>query len=115
MEPIMAREHPVSSFSVVIPTLNPRSLAQRLISALRTQDWLAPGRVIILDSESNDGSMGQFREAGFRVFTVPRDSFDHGGTRNIGWRHCTTDVIVFLAQDAIPVGSRSIATLCAPF
>jgi rhamnosyltransferase len=71
----------------------------------------APSEILIIDSESDDGSPAEFARRGIRVLRVERRSFDHGGTRNLALEHLDAPVIVYLTQDAIPTGPTSLSTL----
>lgn len=42
---------------------------------------------------------------------IPRDSFDHGGSRNLGASFSTAGVMVFMTQDAVPADERLLEKL----
>jgi rhamnosyltransferase len=106
---------PHTKLAVVIPIRNASSFAPEQISALKAQT-LRPSRVIVIDSDSNDGSPDLFRKAGFEIVRIPRSSFDHGGTRNLGMTMAAdTDIVVYLTQDAIPHGERTLESLLRSF
>ena len=48
------------------------------------------------------------------MLTIPRNSFNHGGARNLGARHARGEVLVFATQDAIPTDSRCLELLGRP-
>jgi rhamnosyltransferase len=101
--------------NVVVPTLNPGPLANDLIDALKRQIPRVE-RVIIIDSDSHDGSPESFRSAGFEVHSISRSEFDHGGTRNAGAALSRPgDIVAFLTQDALPAGPHALANIAAPF
>jgi rhamnosyltransferase len=104
-----------SDLAIVIPTLNPGRHAKELLRALQAQavDF---GKVYIIDSQSDDGSMDLFRAAGCIVHVIGRDKFDHGGTRNLGldMSH-RSKVVLFLTQDAMPSGAAMLDQLLLPF
>ncbi len=92
---------PTVPVTVVLPTLDGGALFTRALAALVALDP-APQRVLVLDSESTDGTPERAREAGLEVETVRRAEFDHGGTRMRGAEAATTPLVAFLSQDAIP-------------
>lgn len=94
-------------FVVCIPTLNPGRWAQPLVERLRIQT-LQPRTVLILDSESNDGSLAVWRDAGYTIRRIPRRDFDHGGTRNLAFS-CPAQAYLFLTQDALPCDEDAFA------
>lgn len=103
-------------YSIVIPTLNAGGDAQALCDAIDSQN-VRPDAVVILDSQSTDGTAEVFRAAGFQVHTIARDQFDHGATRTQGLQSIppSSDFVVFLTQDALPSSPDAIATLLTSF
>ena len=92
----------LSQTAVVVPVLNAGRLAATLTMSLLSQD-VTVNRIIILDSESDDGSQEVFGAAGFDVIGISRSNFDHGGTRNLALSLAPDAAfIVYLTQDAIP-------------
>ena len=101
-------------YSVIVPTLNAASDWQQFAEALLK--CVAPERVLVIDSESTDGTPQLARDCGFKVVDVPRREFNHGRTR----QHATgvvkdSDIYVFLTQDAILAGPDSINLLLDAF
>ncbi len=103
----------LEAVSLVIPTRNAGPYARLMVRALAHQ---TVGKIdlIVVDSESDDGSPAVFAEFGARVLTIPRNSFNHGGARNLGARHARGEVLVFATQDAIPTDSRCLELLVRP-
>jgi rhamnosyltransferase len=99
--------------AVVVPTLRPGAALARLIRALREQTR-PPAEIIVVDSSSDDGTAERAREMGCRVEVVRRESFDHGGTRNLGAGLAHSPIIVFMTQDAVPANAQFIAQLLRP-
>lgn len=100
--------------AVVVPTLNASPFLDRLIPALSRLDP-APAEILILDSQSDDDTAQRCRAAGFRVHVIARAAFGHGRTRNLAARLVEADVLVFMTQDAVPLDTRLLAHLLAPF
>jgi rhamnosyltransferase len=98
--------------ALCIPTLDPGPWVERMLTALRTQS-LEPRDLIVIDSDSTDGSPARWAEAGASVISIRRDDFDHGGTRNLALQHTTASVVVFLTQDAIPADDLALEALTA--
>ncbi|HVW81507.1 MAG TPA: glycosyltransferase [Mycobacteriales bacterium] len=97
---------------VCIPTLNPGRWVEQLSAALSTLDP-APAEIVVIDSASDDGSVDRLAQAGARIERISRSEFDHGGTRNRVLDLSDADHLVFLTQDAIPVGPDAVAKLVA--
>ncbi len=62
-----------------------------------------PVEVLIIDSESTDGTPERAEEAGLRVHRIARSEFGHGRTRNLGVELTSGEVVAFLTQDVLPV------------
>jgi rhamnosyltransferase len=73
--------------------------------------------VIVLDSESTDGSAQAAQAHGHTVHTVQRSQFNHGGTRQSGLDHYaqSADFAIFLTQDAILAHPEALAQLLSAF
>lgn len=99
--------------SIVIPTLNAARYLPDLASAFDRQT-LAPLEILVIDSESTDGTTQLADSLGWSSVTIPRSEFDHGNTRNIGARLTRGDVIVFLTQDALPANPDWLRNLTFP-
>lgn len=108
--------NPGRSYSIVIPTLNAGADAAILCAAIAAQT-AHPDAVVVLDSQSTDGTADVFRAAGFEVQDIARDQFDHGATRTQGLHAIppSSEFVVFLTQDALPASPDAIATLLASF
>lgn len=75
---------------------------------------LQPNHILIVDSGSTDGSIGQFQKINAEVLQIPKVEFDHGGTRNIAFKRFHSDFYLFLTQDAIPKDQFSFENLLKP-
>ena len=102
-------------YAVIIPTLNPGKALITLLDAVREQT-VPPAEIVVMDSESADGTAEKIREMpGVRFVTVKRSEFDHGGTRDAAARTCTAPFVVFMTQDALPADRRCMEELLRPF
>ena len=100
---------------VIVPTLNAskdwRSFASALLSC-----GIRPDHVLIVDSESVDGTAELARAAGFEVLSIRRADFNHGGTRQMAAEKLDqAELLVYLTQDATIVDSEALQLLLAPF
>jgi rhamnosyltransferase len=99
--------------SVIIPTLNGACYLRALVDSLRRQT-MKDVEVIVVDSESADGTADLAVSLGCIVQRIARGEFDHGGTRNLAVAMSSGDILVFLTQDALPVSEEFLARLVAP-
>lgn len=101
--------------AIVVPTLNAGLLWGEWISSLLATG-IEVSDVYIIDSGSTDNTVSQAMEAGFNVERIKKESFNHGGTRQLAVTHLTGyDFVVFLTQDAILQDVDSIKNILLPF
>ncbi|MHC5209698.1 MAG: glycosyltransferase [Planctomycetota bacterium] len=102
----MSADRPLS-VSVVIPAKNGRPTIGPCLDAVLAQDYAGDVDVLVIDSGSTDGSLDDIAaRPSVRLHSIPPVGFDHGDTRNLGAGMTRGEAIVFLVQDAEPVGTR---------
>lgn len=90
--------------SVVIPACNGGDIFKRVLEAVLEQRVPWPFEVIVLDSESDDGTVDVIKSHKEVVYqTVARSEFSHGGTRNYGVEIAQGEFVAFLTHDALPL------------
>jgi rhamnosyltransferase len=100
---------------VVVPVLNAAKLWAAFHEGLLRQG-LDPQQILIIDSSSTDGTAELARGAGYRVVTIERSEFNHGGTRQTAVELLEfAEILVFLTQDAILANDHAISNLLRPF
>jgi rhamnosyltransferase len=100
---------------IIVPTLNSASTWIAFQDALLSQD-VEVGQVLIVDSSSTDNTQELARASGFRVVGIPRNDFNHGGTRQWATKFFhDEEIFVYLTQDAIMASPNSIAELLGAF
>lgn len=100
--------------TVVVPTYNGGALW--LDSATRlSQQRSVIERVKVIDSSSKDETQKIVRQFGFELTIIDQTDFDHGGTRSFALEDITSDVVVFLTQDALLCDEEAVATLVSVF
>ena len=100
---------------VIVPTLNAardwRSFVPALLSC-----GIRPDHVLIVDSESADGTKELARAAGFEVLSIRRADFNHGGTRQMAAEKLEhAEILVYLTQDAVIANSEALQLLLTAF
>jgi rhamnosyltransferase len=98
-----------------MPTLNAGPLLDEVLAAILAQRTPNFDELVAIDSGSRDGTVERLLRAGFRVASIAKGDFDHGGTRDRGIGMTTGDVVVLLVQDATPQGTDWLAKMVAPF
>ena len=98
-----------ASVSVVIPTWNAGAELHWLLRKLRAQRGLAAVEIILVDSGSSDGTPELGAALGCRVVPIDRATFSHSTARNLGASVATGDLLLFMVQDAYPLGDDWLA------
>ncbi|NRB37878.1 MAG: glycosyltransferase family 2 protein [Pseudomonadales bacterium] len=103
------------SFCVIIPTYNAGDSFDLFLDALNQQN-INKQQVLFIDSSSTDSTLNKIQKNHYPVKVIPQHEFNHGKTRQLGIDHfTTTDIAVFLTQDAILDDKDSIKKLIEPF
>ncbi len=97
---------------VVIVTHRARALLDGCIAPLRASP-LAP-RILVVNSSSDDGTVERARELGAETWIIPRQSFNHGRTRELARHRLGTPVVVMLTPDAHALDPDFLERLTAP-
>jgi rhamnosyltransferase len=95
--------------SVAIPTLDGARDLDRTLTAVRAQSVAA--EIVVLDSESTDGTRAVAARHGAAVHVLQRGAFRHGSARNRLMELTSGDRVAFLTQDAEPDGPGWLAAL----
>lgn len=105
----------ISRSLVIVPTFNAAQHLPSLIAALSAQG-LQPSQILFVDSSSSDETAKICRSFGANVVVIPQSQFNHGGTRRFAadWGS-VYEFLIYLTQDALPVGSTSLANLLSAF
>jgi rhamnosyltransferase len=101
--------------AVVIPVKNAGRMMSRCLDSVFAQRYEPGYEVVVVDSGSTDGTLDVLSRYPVRLFTIPPEEFNHGGTRNYGASVARGEFIVFITQDAIPAGECWLSNLLAPF
>lgn len=90
--------------SVVIPTLNGGEELGWLLRKLNAQRAVREIEIVVVDSGSSDGTPALARELGARVVEIAPADFTHSHARNVGADAASGDCLLFMVQDAYPIG-----------
>ena len=90
--------------SIVIPTKNAGSDFDFILEKIRNQKGFEETEIIVVDSGSIDETVNIAEKYGAEVYSIKAEEFNHGETRNYGAEKATGDYILFMVQDAIPIG-----------
>lgn len=99
--------------SVIIPTYNAEPYLDLLLPALQNQTL--DFELIIIDSTSTDNTISLVKPYAQKIISIPKNEFDHGGTRTKAAKVASGEIIVFLTQDTLPYNNLSIEKILKPF
>lgn len=100
--------------SVIIPTYNAEKYLGNLLNILKRQTADIQ-EIIVIDSESADRTKKMVEKFKVKFLSVPKATFDHGGTRTLAAKMAKGEVIVFLTQDVLPYDDRAVEAILKPF
>jgi GT2 family glycosyltransferase len=105
------------TLSIVILTRNSLGVVERLIEAIRAQEFSLPCELIFMENNSSDGTreyLQDIRDLPVRVIPVGEGEFSHSGTRMAAARAAAGKALVFFTDDIVPIGSDFLEKLTAP-
>jgi Glycosyltransferases involved in cell wall biogenesis len=89
--------------SIVIPTLNEAENIARLVPYLREHGGHRTTEIIVVDSDSTDGTPERAKAAGAKILRCPHRN--RAAQMNLGAREAATDVLYFVHADTLPPAS----------
>ena len=99
--------------SLIIPTYNAKEYLPGLLEKLKSQS--IGFELIIIDSSSTDNTPRIAETHADRFISIPKESFDHGGTRTKAAKEAKGEILVFLTQDALPCREDTIEKIVTCF
>jgi rhamnosyltransferase len=101
--------------SILIPTLNAGQEWLKVLGGINNQSLEFENKIIV-DSGSIDDTVVLARQHGFEVIEIDKSEFNHGATRQLLVNNSlTSDVCIFLTQDAILASPNSISKIVDAF
>jgi rhamnosyltransferase len=98
---------------VIVLTRNGMPLLEQCLTAVLAQETEWAFDVVVVDSESTDGSWELAAALGLERRRVRRAEFSHGATRNAAAAQARGALLVFLVQDAVPADRGWLRALVA--
>ncbi len=71
-------------------------------------------RILVINSSSHDGTVELAKEMGVETFIVPRESFNHGTTRELARKFLGGDIVVMMTPDAYAINPSFLDYLIRP-
>lgn len=95
--------------SIVIPAYNAAKNLPDLLQSINRQS--VEKEVVIIDSSSSDDTVRIAESAGATVWSIRKEDFGHGRTRNLAASKAKGEILVFLTQDALLVDDDAVSVL----
>lgn len=100
---------------VIIPTYKPDEKLTKLVSMLQRQTYPVQ-HILIMNTEESLWRPELIEDMDrVEVFHIPKNRFDHGGTRCEAEGFSNADILVYMTQDAVPADRTLIRYLLRPF
>lgn len=96
--------------SIIIPTYNAGEEFEKLALMIKKQKANIK-QVLIIDSSSTDETVNIAQKHNFTVEIISKSNFGHGKTRQYALEKVTTEIVVFLTQDALLYDEFSVRNL----
>lgn len=101
--------------TVCVLTFNGGQFLEEVIDACLAQDAPFAHEVVVIDSGSTDATLDIVaRHPEVRLHRISNREFGHGRTRNLAASMSSAEFVVFLTQDATPIGDTWLMELMAP-
>jgi rhamnosyltransferase len=101
--------------SIIVLTKNGERHLRSVLEALYRQRLIGAAEVIVIDSGSSDATLAIAAAFPVQLTRIAPEEFGHGRTRNLGARLARGRFLVFLPQDATPLGAGWLEALLRPF
>jgi rhamnosyltransferase len=101
--------------SIILLTKNGDKYIRALLDGLYSQRKIECAEVIVIDSGSTDRTLEIVAGYPVSLTRIPPEEFGHGRTRNLGARMSRGRYLLYLPQDATPVGAGWLEALLQPF
>jgi rhamnosyltransferase len=107
--------------SIIIPTFNGGTLLVSCFRKLLKQKTKFLYEIIIIDSESQDGSIDSIRKINekskipLKIIQISQKDFNHGATRNKAIEKSVGEIISLITQDSIPADNHWVENIIKTF
>ena len=96
--------------TIVIPTYNAGEKFRECAEMISKQTANVK-QILIIDSGSKDSTVQISKNFGFTVISIDKKNFGHGKTRQFALEKVSTNIVVFMTQDALLVDEQAVNKL----
>jgi len=102
---------PLPMLSVVVIGRNEGERLERCLLSAQGIDGWTPAEILYVDSGSTDGSLDLAARLGAVVLPLSPGAFTAARARNLGWRHASGEMVLFLDGDTMVSAEFPLAAL----
>jgi len=100
--------------SIILLTKNGGNRLKELMESIKNQNFQGSLETVAVDSGSKDDTLKILESYDARIFRIKPEDFHHSKTRNYGASKAKGKVLVYLTQDALPIGNDLLNNLLEP-
>lgn len=104
----------MATVSVLIRNRNEADNLRRVLARLR-QQYTQPCEIVVVDNDSEDESRRCINDFGATLVHLPKQAFSYGRATNVGFEHCSGDLVLMLSSHSLPIGKHFVDDVCEPF
>lgn len=105
----------MKKITLIIPVYRPDGKFPRLLAAIKKQT-VYPDEIILMNTEEKYWEPSWTADmAHVKVVHLPKEEFDHGGTRDRAARMSEGEILIFMTQDAVPADETLFENLLRDF
>jgi glycosyltransferase involved in cell wall biosynthesis len=104
----------MTGVSIIIRTMNEAKCLEVVLTKIATQTGGFQTEIIIIDSDSTDGTLDVAARFNYRVIQLPRSEFSWGRALNMGLEAAANEYCVLLSGHCTPVTNKWLDELVRP-
>ena len=104
----------LKKISIVIPTYNAGNQFDIMLFKLKNQKFVKSIEIIVVDSGSKDDTLKIAEKYQAHIYKIKHEEFSHSFARNMGAKKASGEIIIFMTQDALPIGDNWISKIVKP-
>ena len=85
-----------------------------MLFKLKKQKFVKSIEIIVVDSGSKDDTLKIAEKYQAHIYKIKHEEFSHSFARNMGAKKASGEIIIFMTQDALPIGDNWISKIVKP-
>ena len=92
----------IKALSLIIRTKNNRQNLAKIFEILKVQDFTGELEIILVDTESRDGTVELAKENGAKIVSINQDDFSYPKSLNLGMKAASHEIVAEIVGHALP-------------